>query len=90
MLQHAEIFVPMHQELLGGRPHAWLRTTAKRQLLHRALAESGWRLIPQVRARRIDRVSRDDRLVVGDFAEQRLAIQQRSQTQVRGYVEILG
>ena len=36
----------MHQELFGGGPHAWLRTTAERQLFHRALAECSRSLIP--------------------------------------------
>jgi hypothetical protein len=43
----------------------------------------------KVRARGIDRVACDDRLVVGEFAKACLAIQQRAQAEVGAYFEFL-
>jgi hypothetical protein len=39
VLQHAAVFLAMHQQFFDRRPHTGLRTTAKRQLFRRALAE---------------------------------------------------
>src|SRR5262249_33296093 len=47
ILQHAEIFSAMHQEVFSRGAHAWLHTAAEWQLLHSALAEGHRRLVPR-------------------------------------------